>query len=86
MARERKRDTFDLRAFLHKIMDGMSCQELIESGIIRCVSADRIYDAMTPELQRKKAVIGFVTGSHKGLRPLGTIGPANHESVFIDGL
>ena len=55
MARKRKKDTFDLKAFLYKIIDGMSCQELIESGIIRCVSADRIYDAMTSE-QRKKAL------------------------------
>jgi hypothetical protein len=55
MARKHKKDTFGLKAFLHKVIDGMSCQELIKSGIIRCVSADRIYDTMTPE-QRKEAL------------------------------
>jgi hypothetical protein len=55
MARKRKKDTFDLKSFLHPIIDGMSCQELTESGIIRCVSADRIYDALTPE-QREEAL------------------------------
>ena len=55
MARSRKKDTFDLKSFLHTIINGMSCQGLIESGIIRCVSADRIYDALTPE-QREQAL------------------------------
>jgi hypothetical protein len=59
MPRKRKKVDFDLKSFLHRIINGMSSQELIESGIVRsilrCISADEIYEALTPK-QREEAL------------------------------
>jgi hypothetical protein len=59
MTRNRKKVYFDLKTFLARIINGMSCQELIESGIVRsilrCLSADEIYEALTPK-QREEAL------------------------------
>jgi hypothetical protein len=59
MPRKRKKDDFDLKSLLNRIINGMNCQELIESGIVRsivrCVSADEIYQALTPE-QREESL------------------------------
>jgi hypothetical protein len=59
MARKRRKDDFDLKSVRCRIINGISCQELIESGIVRsilrCVSAGEIYQALTPE-QREEAL------------------------------
>jgi len=53
MSRRQKKSEIDLTPFLLRIVNNMTREELIETdmakSIVRCFSADEIFDALTPE-------------------------------------